>query len=295
MDAQVVTSKGSVDVETNHVSWLKKDWKKLILTVLMLIFALSMILPFIWMLSTSFKKPLEVFTYPIQWIPNTFEWENYKEVWFGTKPFWLYYWNSIKVTGITVIGIVVFSSAAAYGFSRIQFKGRDAIFLLYLATLMIPEQVTLIPRFVLFNYMGIYNSHLALILPGIFTALGTFLLRQFYLSIPKDFSEAAQIEGANHFQIWTKIIIPLSKPALVSLIILSFTLNWNEFVNPLVFITSEDLFTVPLGLSNFIDESGTDYTLMMAAAVSAILPVLILFITCQKWFIEGVAAGGIKG
>ncbi|MGN7295908.1 carbohydrate ABC transporter permease [Fredinandcohnia aciditolerans] len=295
MDAQVVTTKNSVDVKTQNVSWLRKNWKKLILTSLLLLFALSMVLPFIWMLSTSFKKPIDVFTFPIEWIPTTFEWGNYKEVWFGTKPFWVYYLNSIKVTGITVIGIVIFSSAAAYGFSRIQFKGRDAIFLLYLATLMIPEQVTLIPRFVLFNYMGIYNSHWALILPGIFTALGTFLLRQFYLSIPKDFSEAAQMEGANHFQIWTKIIIPLSKPALVSLIILSFTLNWNEFVNPLIFITSEELFTVPLGLSNFIDESGTDYTLMMAAAVSAILPVLILFLACQKWFIEGVAASGIKG
>ncbi|MEK5444650.1 carbohydrate ABC transporter permease [Fredinandcohnia sp. FSL W7-1320] len=295
MDAQVVTTKNSVDVKTQNVSWLRKNWKKLILTSLLLLFALSMVLPFIWMLSTSFKKPIDVFTFPIEWIPTTFEWGNYKEVWFGTKPFWVYYLNSIKVTGITVIGIVIFSSAAAYGFSRIQFKGRDAIFLLYLATLMIPEQVTLIPRFVLFNYMGIYNSHWALILPGIFTALGTFLLRQFYLSIPKDFSEAAQMEGANHFQIWTKIIIPLSKPALVSLIILSFTLNWNEFVNPLIFITSEELFTVPLGLSNFIDESGTDYTLMMAAAVSAILPVLILFLACQKWFIAGVAASGIKG
>ncbi|MGP4079184.1 carbohydrate ABC transporter permease [Pseudalkalibacillus sp. R45] len=295
MDSRVMTSQRSVTLKSMKTYWLKRNWKKLILTIILIAFATSMVLPFLWMLSTSFKKPLEVFTYPIQWTPSSFEWENYKDVWFGAKPFWVYYWNSIKVTGITVAGIVLFSSAAAYGFSRIQFKGRDTIFLLYLATLMIPEQVTLIPRFILFNYMGIYNTHLSLILPGMFTALGTFLLRQFYLSIPKDFSEAAQIEGANHFQIWMKIIIPLSKPALVSLIIISFTLNWNEFVNPLVFITSEELYTVPLGLTSFIDESGTDYTLMMAAAVSAILPVMILFFTCQKWFIEGVAASGIKG
>ncbi|MEW9671158.1 carbohydrate ABC transporter permease [Ammoniphilus sp. 3BR4] len=274
---------------------LKNNGGKIALTVILLGLALTMVLPFIWMLSTSFKKPLEVFAYPIQWIPSSFEWENYKEVWFGSQPFWKYYWNSIKVTGLTVIGTVFISSAAAYGFARIQFKGRDAVFFIYLATLMVPEQVTLIPRFILFNYLGIYNTHWALILPGVFTAFGTFLLRQFYLTIPNELSEAARMEGANHFQIWTRIILPLSKPTLVSLIILSFTWNWNEFVNPLVFLNNPELFTVPLGLTSFIDEMGTEYTLMMAAAVSSILPVIILFITCQRWFIEGVISSGVKG
>ncbi|MDM5196669.1 carbohydrate ABC transporter permease [Fictibacillus enclensis] len=289
-------AKSNVPVVHKKAAVIKKGTaSRILITLLMLFIAFSMIFPFVWMVSTSLKKPIEVFAYPIQWIPSTFEWHNYKDVWFGTHPFWLYYWNSFKVTALTVIGTVLFSSAAAYGFSRLQFKGRDAIFFLFLATMMVPEQVTLIPRFILFNYLGIYDSHLALILPGMFTAFGTFLLRQFYMGIPKDYSEAALLEGANHFQIWTKIIIPLSKPALVSLIILSFTLNWNEFVNPLVFLTSDNLFTVPLGLANFIDESGTNYTAMMAAAVSAILPVMLLFITCQKWFIEGVSASGIKG
>lgn len=268
---------------------------KLLLTILLLAFAVTMVLPFLWMLSTSLKRPIEVFEFPVQWIPEVPQWSNYKEVWLGTHPFWLYYWNSIKVTGISVIGTVIISSAAAYGFSRVRFKGRDAIFMVYLATLMVPDQVTLIPRFILFNYLGIYNTHLALILPGIFTPLGTFLLRQFYLTIPNELSEAARMEGAGHFTIWTRIAVPLSLPTLTSLIILSFTWNWNEFVNPLVFLNKPELYTVPLGLTNFIDDMGTEYTLMMAAAVSSILPVMLLFLACQRWFIEGVITSGVKG
>jgi multiple sugar transport system permease protein len=268
---------------------------KLFLTVLLMGFGVLMVLPFIWMVSTSFKIPIDVFNYPIEWIPKTFNWNNYSRVWNGSQPFDLYYYNSVKVTVITVLGTVIVSSAAAYGFSRVAFKGRDAVFFIFLATLMIPDQVTLVPRFIIFNYLGIYDTHGALILPGMFTAFGIFLLRQFYVGIPEDFSEAAKIEGAGHFQVWLRIIIPLSKPALVSLVILSFTGNWNEFVNPLVFLASKELYTVPIGLTNFIDESGTDYTLMMAAAVSSILPVIILFLAGQKWFIEGVVSSGVKG
>lgn len=275
--------------------YMKKNGAKLLLTIVMLAFALLMVLPFVWMLSTSFKKPIEVFTYPIEWIPPSFQISNYKDVWFGHDPFWIYYWNSIKVAVFTVLGTVIVSSAAAYGFSRIQFKGRDAIFLIFLMTLMIPDQVTLVPRFIIFNAIGIYDSHLALILPGIFTAFSIFLLRQFYITIPFDFSEAAHMEGASHFRIWTRIIVPLSKPALVSLIILSFTWNWNEFVNPLVFLPSRSLATVPLGLTNFIAETGTDYPSMMAAACISIFPVIILFFIGQRWIIEGVMSSGVKG
>ncbi len=268
---------------------------KLLLTCILAVFGITMVLPFLWMLSTSFKFPVDVFSYPIEWIPKRFNWNNYDRVWNGSQPFDLYYYNSVKVTVLTVLGTVLISSAAAYGFARIRFKGRDAVFFLFLATLMIPDQVTLVPRFILFNYLGIYDTHAALVLPGMFTAFGVFLLRQFYVGIPEDFSEAARIEGAGHFQTWLRIIIPLSKPALVSLVILSFTWNWNEFVNPLVFLASKELYTIPLGLTNFIDESGTDYTLMMAAAVSSILPVILLFLVCQKWFIEGVVSSGVKG
>ncbi|GGD56112.1 carbohydrate ABC transporter permease [Paenibacillus nasutitermitis] len=268
---------------------------KLLITLILLAAGILMILPFLWMLSTSFKRPLEVFHYPIQWIPPSFQFENYKKVWLGSDPFWLYYWNSIKVTVTSVAGTVLISSAAAYGFSRISFRGRDAVFFLYLATLMIPDQVTLIPRFIVFNYMGIYNTHWALILPGLFMVFGTFLLRQFYITLPKDFSEAAFMEGAGHVRIWLQIIMPLAKPALVSLIILSFTQHWNDYLNPLVFLSDKKLYTVPVGLTNFIDDMGTEYSLMMAASVSSILPVIILFLFGQKWFIQGVASSGVKG
>jgi multiple sugar transport system permease protein len=288
---------GVMDMQSRKASrsWIQENYSTIILTIILVGFGIAMVLPFVWMLSTSFKKPIDVFVYPIEWIPKSFEWDNYRRVWAGSKPFSLYYYNSLKVTVLTVIGTIIVSSAAAYGFARIPFRGRDFVFFVFLATLMIPDQVTLIPRFFIFHYLGLYDTHLALILPGMFTAFGVFLLRQFYVGIPEDFSEAARMEGANHFGIWTRIIIPLSKPALVSLLILSFTWNWNEFVNPLVFLASKNLYTVPLGLTNFIDESGTDYTLMMAAAVSSILPVIILFLACQKWFIEGVVSSGVKG
>ncbi|TDF90531.1 carbohydrate ABC transporter permease [Paenibacillus piri] len=275
--------------------WFKTNRVKLLTTLLLAAVAATMLLPFLWMLSTSVKKQIDVFHDPMIWIPASMQWNNYKEIWFGSHPFALYYLNSIKVTALSVIGVVVISSATAYGFARFQFKGKNFVFLIFLATMMVPDQVTLIPRFILFNYLGIYNTHWALILPGIFTAIGIFLLRQTYLTIPGDFSEAAKIEGANHFHIWTRIFIPLSKPAMVSLIILSFTWNWNEFVNPLVFLTSKKLFTVPLGLTNFVDDSGTNYPQMMAAAVSSILPVIALFLIGQRWFIQGVASSGIKG
>jgi multiple sugar transport system permease protein len=267
----------------------------LLLTIVLLGFGICMVLPFIWMLSSSFKKPIDVFNYPMQWIPDQWEFKNYSLVWSGRNPFWLYYYNSAKVTVLTVIGTVIISSAAAYGFARIYFRGRDFVFFVFLATLMIPDQVTLVPRFIMFNWIGLYNTHWAIILPGMCTAFGIFLLRQFYAGLPKDFTEAAKMEGAGHLVIWLRIIAPLSKPALISLIILSTTWNWNEFLNPLVFLASSELWTIPLGLTNFIDEAGTEYSLMMAASVSAILPLFLLFLFCQKWFIEGVVSSGVKG
>ncbi|WP_135549573.1 carbohydrate ABC transporter permease [Paenibacillus cymbidii] len=273
----------------------KKNVAKALLTLLLLVAAITMIVPFLWMISTSFKKPIDVFHYPIDWLPLPLKLDNYSRVWSGSYSFALFYWNSIKVTVLSVLGTIVVSSAAAYGFGRIRFAGRDAVFMLYIATLMIPDQVTLVPRFILFNYLGLYNTHGALILPGIFTAFGTFMLRQFYMTVPNELSEAAKMEGAGHLHIWSRIMVPLSKAAMISLVILSFAWTWNEFVNPLIFLTSKELYTVPLGLNNFVDESGTEYTLMMAAAVISVLPVMVVFIICQRWFVEGVISSGVKG
>lgn len=263
----------------------------------MFIVGIAMILPFLWMLSTSFKLEVDVFKFPVEWIPRRWNFNNYREIWLNQNPpFYIYYLNSIKITVICVIGELCTSSLAAYGFARLEFKGRDKIFLMYLGTMMIPFQVLMVPRFMLFQWAGLYNTHWALILPGIFTTLGVFLLRQFFLTIPMELSESAKIDGAGELRTYWQIILPLSKPALASLAILSFVWRWNDYSGPLIFLTKRELYTIPLGLTNFIDEmGGQQNTLIMAASVSALLPMLFVFLLGQKYFIEGLTAGSIKG
>ncbi len=187
------------------------------------------------------------------------------------------------------------SSLAAYSFAKLNFPGRDQIFLTYLATMMIPPQVLLVPRFLLFLNFGILNTHWALILPGIFVIFGVFLMRQFFTSIPNELSESAIIDGANHLAIWARVIMPLAKPALVSLLIVSFVWRWNEYEEPLIFLNTKELFTIPVGMTLFMDEFETRYSLIMAAAVSAILPVIAVFMAGQRFFVEGVMTSGLKG
>lgn len=264
-------------------------------SILMGLLSIVWITPFLWMLSTAFKRHNEIFKYPVEWIPESPIWNNFAEVWFGRYPFQVYYLNSLLVTFLTVIGAVLVSSLAAYGFARLEFPGKNAIFLMFLATMMIPTQVTLIPRFVLFNMIGILDSIWALVLPGIFNVFCTFLMRQFYLQIPFAFSEAAHIDGAGELRIWFQIIMPLTKPALVTMVVLIFTWTWNDYENPLIFLTSKNLFTIPLGLNNFIDEYGTQFGPMMAAATCSLLPMFIIFLFGQRYFVEGVASSGVKG
>ncbi len=272
-----------------------KSGRRLLKSLILGIFALVWITPFLWMISTSFKRNMDIFSYPIDWIPKNPILDNYHEVWFGRYPFQTFYINSLFVTGITVIGAVIISSMAAYAFARMEFPGRNAIFIMFLATMMIPTQVTLIPRFILFNTLGILDSHTSLILPGLFNIFCTFLMRQFYLQVPFAFSESARIDGAGEFRIWFQIIMPLTKPALVTMVVLIFTWTWNDYENPLIFLTSEKLFTIPLGLNKFIDEYGTQFGPMMAAAACSLLPMFVIFMFGQKYFVEGVASSGVKG
>lgn len=272
-----------------------KSGRRLLKSLILGIFALVWITPFLWMISTSFKRNMDIFSYPIDWIPKNPILDNYHEVWFGRYPFQTFYLNSLFVTGITVIGAVIISSMAAYAFARMEFPGRNAIFIMFLATMMIPTQVTLIPRFILFNTLGILDSHTSLILPGLFNIFCTFLMRQFYLQVPFAFSESARIDGAGEFRIWFQIIMPLTKPALVTMVVLIFTWTWNDYENPLIFLTSEKLFTIPLGLNKFIDEYGTQFGPMMAAAACSLLPMFVIFMFGQKYFVEGVASSGVKG
>lgn len=269
---------------------------RLFVTALMGIAGIFFILPFIWMLSASFKPELEVMTYPIQWIPKTWNMiENYTQVWSGTVPFTLYYLNSIKVTLMATALSLVISAMAAYGFSKVNFKGREAMFILVLATYMIPPQAILVPQFMMFRWLGLFDSHLGLVLLAASGVLGTFLLRQFFMSVHNEIIESARIDGANHWIIFFRIGLPLVKPALATYMILRFIWTWNDYQNPLIFLRSDVLFTLQLGIRKFADFNGEFYSLMMAGAVSAILPLLIIFIVGQKQVIEGVASGSVKG
>jgi len=270
--------------------------RKIILTIIVGVAGIVFISPLIWMLSTSFKLEVDVFKYPIEWIPKrTNGLENYKDVWFGDSPFYLYYWNSIKVAVITTIISVTVSSLAAYGLSKVKFKAASLIFLVILATYMVPPQANIVPLFLLYRAIGFFDTHLGLILVGSFSALGTFMLRQFFLGIPNDYIDAAKMDGAGHMRIFFSVAVPLVRPAIATYAILRFIWTWNDYMNPFIFLRTDALYTIQLAMEKFATINGQYYALTMAAAVSAILPLLIVFVIGQRQVIDGIAIGGIKG
>ncbi|MFD2657365.1 MULTISPECIES: carbohydrate ABC transporter permease [Gracilibacillus] len=274
----------------------KWDAKKIISTIILFFCSIAFLLPFIWMLSTSLKIEADVFKYPIEWIPS--RWNaasNYQEVWFGDHPFYLYYWNSIKVAVCTTLISVVVSSLAAYGFSKVRFPAGAWLFIIVLATYMVPPQASLVPQFILYRYLGLFDTHIGLILLGSFSVLGTFMLRQFFIGIHNDFIDAAKIDGAGHWRIFWRIALPIVRPAVATYAILRFIWTWNDYQNPLIFLRTDALYTIQLAMQKFTTINGSFYTLIMAAAVSAILPLLIVFILGQKHVIDGIALGGVKG
>ncbi|AEI40736.1 carbohydrate ABC transporter permease [Paenibacillus mucilaginosus] len=269
---------------------------KLTNTVVMLAVSILFLLPFIWMLSASFKLETDVFKYPIQWIPERWNAvENYKEIWAGQYAFYLYYWNSIKVAVLTTLISCAVSALAAYGFSKIDFPAGKWLFLIVLATYMVPSQAILIPQFILYRNIGLFDSHFGLILLGCFSVLGTFMLRQFFMGLHNDYIESAKIDGAGHWRIFWQIAFPLVRPAIATYAILRFIWTWNDYQNPLIFIRTDKLYTIPQAVDKFASMNGEFYSLIMAAAVSAIFPLLITFIIGQKSVIEGIAVGGVKG
>lgn len=269
--------------------------KKLIYTFIMLVLAIVMVLPFVWMISTSFKLPSETFTVPVQWIPKHWVLTHHMNVWTGEDSFLRYYANSLKIAIIGVTGASFFGAIAAYAFARIDFKGKQALFILYLAMMMMPPQVLFVSKFIMFNWIGIYNTHWALIIPAMVTIFGVFLMRQFFISIPKEISESAFIDGAGHFRIFFKMMLPLAKPALVTFAIIDFSWQWNDYENALIFLIDKELYTIPLGMQNFIAEHTIDYNGMMAAASAGIIPMIIVFLLGQRFIIEGVASSAVKG
>jgi multiple sugar transport system permease protein len=272
-----------------------------ILTLLVALFAFTMVVPFLWMLSASMKIGVDVMKLPIKWIPDYFYHDNYLQVRnIGgiarrNYHFDLAYFNSLKITFINLTGAVITSTAAGYAFAKIDFRGRNAVFLLYLATMMIPSQITLIPKFTMCSLLGLTESHWPLILPGLITITGTFLMRQYFTQIPNELRESAYMDGASEFRIWLQIMIPVAKPAMASLAMIVFLWNWNNYLDALVFLSHWRLYTIPVALTNFIDESTTEYNLIMAASASALLPVFVVFLVGQKFFVKGLVAGAVKG
>ena len=266
--------------------------------VLLVLGAVSMLGPFLWMLATSLKHPGDVFSYQkpwwYDWVPTSFVWENYVQAW-KVVPFARFYLNSIFVVLVTTLGQVATSALCAYAFARLKFPGRDKLFFAYLATMMIPGAVTMIPVFILLQYFGWIDTYKAVILPGMFTAYGTFMLRQFFLTLPKDLEDAAKIDGCGYFGIFWKIVLPLSKPALATLTTFTFMGSWMNFMWPLVVLNSHEKFTLPVGLAYFQSLHSTDWTLLMAGSLMMIFPILLLFIFNQRYFVEGIKLSGIKG
>ena len=268
---------------------------KVIATIILYFIGITMLAPLAWMISTSFKIENEVFNFPIEWIPKTFVGlDNYKVVWGEEYNFGMYYLNSIKITVLSTILQILISALGAYGFTKVRWKWRDKIFLLYLATMMIPPQVMIVSRFVIMTETGLYNTHMGLILMTMFSTYGVFLLRQAMMGISNSLCESARIDGASHWVIVWKIILPLVKPSMATLAILKFVWTWNDYQMPLIFLSKRELFTIQLGMKLFATESGSIYSLMMAAAVSAILPLIIVFLCGQRYIIDGIASGAVK-
>jgi multiple sugar transport system permease protein len=272
------------------------EMRWIVISIVMWTIALLFLMPFVWMVVSSLKRDIDVFRLPIRWIPDPVSFLSYEKIWTGPYPFPRYIANSLIVAVARVTGEVFTASLAAYAFARMTFRGRNALFVIYLATMIIPHQMLLVPRFILYREIHIYDTLWALILPGIFTVFGTFLLRQFFMTIPADLSEAARLDGATEFQIYRQIIMPLARPAIASLAILAFVWSWNDYETPLVMLTTESNFTIPLGLTRYMDDGGgMSPSLAMAGAVSSILPVMALFLILQRQFIAALARSGIKG
>lgn len=276
---------------------IKADMPRIIITIILGILAVSAMFPFFWMISASMKVEADVFRYPIEWIPETMNLkENYTEIWKPQYQMGLMYWNSIKLTVLATVLDVLFASMAAYAFAKIDFRFSNQLFLLFIACWMIPAQVNLIPKFIIFSKIGLYNTHGGLLLNYLFSAYGVFLIRQYLMSVPDALVESGKIDGASHFKIFCHIIAPIAKPVISTLAILRFVWVWNNYQAPLVFLNSKELFTIQRGLSQFNDpQNGVTYSLLMTASVCAILPLIIVFISMQRYVIDGLAGGSVKG
>jgi multiple sugar transport system permease protein len=264
------------------------------LSLLVFVLGLLMITPFLFMLSASFKHPGLVFVEPLRLVPRVVFLGNFQRL-FSDRLYPLWYWNSIRVVLITIPlrGLVV--SLAAYAFARLRFRGKNAMFLLFMATMMITPEATLVPRYLMYKAFGLIDSQWAIIVPAVFDVFFLFMLRQFFMTIPHELSEAAFIDGYGHLRIYWRIILPLSMPALTTMVLFTFIWIWNDYANPFVFINAMKKQLITTGLQFFQSREGANYALQMAGATFAVIPTVILFTLTQKYFVQGIATSGIKG
>lgn len=267
---------------------------KIVIYGLLFILSFFMLIPFAWMLSASLKLNQDIFVFPIKWIPEIPQWQNYKIIW--TKiPLLKFIMNTVKITLIVTAFQLLTSSFAAYAFAKMEFKFKNHLFLAYIATIAVPWQVYMVPQYIFMRQMHLNDTHLAIIILQAFSAFGVFLMRQFYCGIPDSLCEAARVDGMSEYGIWARIMLPLSKPALSTLVIFTFVSTWNDFLGPMIYLRTQEKKTLQLGLRMFISQYGAEYGLIMAASVIALIPVLVVFLSLQKYFVKGIAMSGVKG
>lgn len=267
---------------------------RVLLYVTMIVAAAGIMLPFAWMVISSLKLNNQVFTAPVQWIPDPVQWSNYVDIWVKAD---MVTWvrNTLVVSVAVTFLQVLTGSFAAYGFAKMRFPGRDVLFLLYIGTIAVPWQSYMIPQFQMLSGWGLNNTLWAIMLLQAFGAFGVFLMKQYYESIPDSLSEAARIDGLSEYGIWWRIIIPLSVPALASLTIITFVQTWNDYLGPLIYLRERPLWTIQLGLQSFIGEYNAEHALIMTGSVLSVLPIALIFLLGQRYFIQGIATTGVKG
>ncbi len=282
--------------QTRTGFWKGESAWRLFIWFVLILGAIVMLLPFVWLVSSSLKEENQIFQFPPVWIPNPVRWQNYTEA-LTYKPFNVYFLNTMIIVTLNMIAIVGSASLCAYGFARIKFPGRDFWFAIVLATMMVPYFVLMIPQFIIFSRLGWIDTFLPLTVPFFFGggAFNIFLLRQFFRTLPNELSDAARIDGCTELGIYWRIIMPLAKPALATVAIFTFLFSWNDFIGPLLYLSSPDKFTVAIGLATFRSVMRTRWDLLMAASTAMILPVVLLFFFAQRYFIQGIVMSGIKG
>lgn len=274
---------------------LKKAIRRFLAHMLLVPMVVLFLLPYFWMLSTALKTDKQVFAWPLVWIPDPMRWANFPEA-IQFFPFWLYLRNTVQIASLNIVGALFSCTLVAYSFACIPWPGRNALFLLTLATMMLPYQVTMVPMFIVFSKLGWVNSYRPLIVPSYFgNAFFIFLLRQFFMSIPRELLDAAKIDGSSYFRTYAQIVLPLAKPALFTLCLFQFLGSWRNFQGPLIYLSDNKKYTISLGLQFFQLEHDTEWQLLMAASIMLTVPIIILFFFTQRTFVQGIAMTGIKG